>query len=72
MDSELGRYATSGDVDHTQLRQQLANVIDAYEVGRRLNVLKDVTAYEFLSRQCTFKPARFKVNPIHLMPGLNT
>uniref|UniRef100_UPI001F14AA4E rhodanese-like domain-containing protein n=1 Tax=Xanthomonas axonopodis TaxID=53413 RepID=UPI001F14AA4E len=30
-----------------------------------------LTPYEFICKQWTSEPERFKVNPIHLMPGLN-
>ncbi|XUP37673.1 IS481 family transposase (plasmid) [Xanthomonas axonopodis pv. vasculorum] len=57
--------------DHAQLQQHLANFIDAYNYGRRLKALKGLTPYEFICKQWTSEPERFKVNPIHLMPGLN-
>jgi transposase InsO family protein len=57
--------------DHAQLRQHLANFIDAYNFGRRLKTLKGLTPYEFICKQWTSEPARFKMNPIHQMPGLN-
>ncbi|RNL12587.1 hypothetical protein C9409_22140, partial [Xanthomonas vasicola pv. vasculorum] len=46
--------------------------IDAYNFGRRLTALEGLTPYEFICEQWTSEPERFKVNPIHLMPGLNT
>ncbi len=46
--------------------------IDAYNIGCTLNALKGLTPYEFICKQWTSEPERFKVNPIHLMPGLNT
>ncbi|QKD88187.1 IS481 family transposase [Xanthomonas axonopodis pv. vasculorum] len=58
--------------DHAQLQQHVANFIDAYNYGRRLKALKGLTPYEFICKQWTSEPERFKVNPIHLMPGLNT
>ncbi|WAT13598.1 IS481 family transposase [Xanthomonas fragariae] len=58
--------------DHAQLQQHLANFIDAYNFARRLKALKGLTPYEFICKQWTSEPERFKVNPIHLMPGLNT
>ncbi|WAT13883.1 IS481 family transposase [Xanthomonas fragariae] len=57
--------------DHAQLQQHLANFIDAYNFARRLKALKGLTPYEFICKQWTSEPERFKVNPIHLMPGLN-
>ncbi|WAT14642.1 IS481 family transposase [Xanthomonas fragariae] len=58
--------------DHAQLQQHLANFIDAYNFARRLKALKGLTPYEFICKQWTSEPERFKVNPIHLMPGLNS
>ncbi|MDD2546138.1 MAG: IS481 family transposase [Burkholderiaceae bacterium] len=58
--------------DHAQLRQHLANFIDAYNFGRRLKTLKGLTPYEFIRKQWTSEPQRFRIDPIHLMPGLNT
>jgi transposase-like protein len=58
--------------DHAQLRQHLANFIEAYNFGRRLKTLKGLTPYEFICKQWTSEPARFKMNPLHQMPGLNT
>jgi len=58
--------------DHAQLQQHLANFIDAYNYGRRLKALKGLTPYEFICKQWTSEPDLFKVDPIHLMPGLNT
>ena len=58
--------------DHAQLRQHLANFIDAYNFGRRLKTLKGLTPYEFICKQWTSESERFRIDPIHQMPGLNT
>jgi len=58
--------------DHAQLRQHLANFIDAYNFGRRLKTLKGLMPYEFICKQWTAEPERFRMDPIHLMPGLST
>ena len=58
--------------DHEQLRQHLADFIDAYNFGRRLKMLKGLTPYEFICKQWTSEPKRFRIDPIHQMPGLNT
>ena len=58
--------------DHVQLRKHLDDFISAYNFGRRLKALKGLTPYEFICKQWTTEPERFKINPIHLMPGLNT
>ena len=58
--------------DHEQLRQHLADFINAYNFGRRLKTLKGLTPYEFICKQWTSEPKRFRIDPIHQMPGLNT
>ena len=58
--------------DHAQLRQHLAEFIDAYDFGRRLKTLKGLTPYEAICKQWTSEPERFGIDPIHQMPGLNT
>ena len=58
--------------DHEQLRRHLDDFIAAYNFGRRLKTLKGLTPYEFICQQWTIQPNRFKLNPIHQMPGLNT
>ena len=57
---------------HSQLRQHLADFIDAYNFARRLKTLRGLTPYEHISQCWTNEPQRFNVNPIHQMPGLNT
>jgi transposase InsO family protein len=56
---------------HDQLRQHLADFVNAYNFARRLKTLKGLTPYEFICKCWTNQPARFKLNPIHQMPGLN-
>ncbi|MBB4000636.1 hypothetical protein GGR04_004516, partial [Aureimonas pseudogalii] len=46
--------------------------IDAYNFARRLKTLKGLTPYEFICKKWTSEPERFKLDPIHQMPGLNT
>ncbi|MFN3734955.1 IS481 family transposase [Comamonas testosteroni] len=58
--------------DHEQLQQHLADFIAAYNFGRRLKTLKGLTPYEFICKQWTSEPKRFKLAPLHQMPGLNT
>jgi len=57
---------------HQQLETHLADFIAAYNFARRLKTLKGLTPYEFICRLWTKEPERFKLNPIHQMPGLNT
>jgi transposase InsO family protein len=57
--------------DHNQLRRHMTVFIDAYNFGRRLKTLRGLTPYEFICKIWTTEPERFKINPIHQMPGLN-
>jgi transposase-like protein len=56
---------------HDQLRQHLADFVAAYNFGRRLKTLKGLTPYEFICKRWTSEPKRFRLDPIHQMPGLN-
>jgi transposase InsO family protein len=58
--------------DHPQLETHLADFINAYNFGRRLKTLKGLTPYEFICKSWTSEPNRFRLDPIHQMPGLNT
>src|SRR4051812_21664945 len=60
-------YAT-----HEQLRMHLADFVAAYNFGRRLKTLKGLTPYEFICKRWTREPERFRLDPLHQMPGLNT
>jgi len=51
--------------DHDQLRRHLQDFIDAYNFGRRLKTLKGLTPYEYICKQWTSEPDRFKLNPPH-------
>jgi transposase InsO family protein len=56
---------------HAQLRQHLADFVNAYNFARRLKTLKGLTPYEYICQCWTNQPERFSINPIHQMPGLN-
>ncbi len=58
--------------DHAPLRHHLADFLGAYNFGRRLKTLRGLTPYEFVVKCWTSEPERFRLNPIHQMPGLNT
>lgn len=45
--------------------------VQAYNYARRLKTLKGLTPYEFICKAWTKEPARFTLDPIHQMPGLN-
>lgn len=58
-------------VSHGQLRRHLSDFITAYNYARRLKTLKGLTPYEYFCKIWTTEPERFRLNPIHQMPGLN-
>ena len=58
--------------DHSQLRTHLLDFVAAYNFGRRLKSLKGLTPYEYICKLSTTEPQRFRLDPIHQMPGLNT
>lgn len=49
----------------------LDDFVSAYNFGRRLTTLKGFTPYEFICKRWTSEPERFRLDPIHQMPGLN-
>ena len=68
-DATVRRYHYDG---HDQLRDHLVDVLAAYNFARRLKTLGGLTPYEFICKAWTSQPDRFKLDPIHQMPGLNT
>ena len=56
---------------HAQLRQHLSDFVAAYNYARRLKTLKGLTPYEYICKIWTSEPHRFKLDPLHQMPGLN-
>jgi transposase InsO family protein len=56
---------------HEQLRAHLADFVTAYNFARRLKVLKGLSPYEYICNAWPKEPARFILDPIHQMPGLN-
>jgi transposase InsO family protein len=57
---------------HRQLQAHLTDFINAYNYGKRLKTLKGLTPYEYICKIWTKNPARFRLNPLHQMPGLNS
>src|SRR5919107_5278463 len=57
---------------HDELRAHLALVLDAYNHARRLKALRGLTPNEFICRAWTREPERFRLDPLHHIPGLNT
>ena len=56
-------HAAAGNLDDFVL---------AYNFAKRLKTLKGLTPYEYICKIWTTEPKRFKLNPIHQMPGLNS
>ena len=50
----------------------LANFLDAYNYAGRLKTLNGLTPFELICKVWTQQPQRFRLNPIHHMPGPNT
>ena len=57
---------------HDQLRPHLSDFIAADNFARRLKTLTGLTPYEYICKIWRSEPGRLILNPIHLMPGLNT
>ena len=57
---------------HSQFKRHLGDFITACNFARRLKTLKGLTPFEFICKCWTKEPERFRLNPIHQMPGLNT
>ena len=56
---------------HWQLETHLTDFIAAYNYGRRLKTLRGLTPFEAICKAWTVEPARFRLNPLHQMPGPN-
>jgi len=57
---------------HERLSAHLADFLDAYNFAKRLKTLKGLTPYEYICKLWTEQPERFRLDPVHHMPGLNT
>ena len=57
---------------HDQLRGHLGDFLAAYNFARRLKTLRGLTPYEYICKIWTTEPQRFRLDPLHQMPGLNT
>ena len=58
--------------DHDQFRNHLADFVNAYNYARRLKTLRGLTPFEYICKIWTEEPKRFRLNPTHQSPGLNT
>ncbi len=56
---------------HNELSNHLTSFVAAYNFAKRLKTLKGLTPYEFICKAWTIEPKRFRLNPIHEMPGIN-
>ena len=56
---------------HDELRRHLQMVVDAYNYGRRLKILRGCTPYEFVYQARTKQPDRFRLDLSHHIPGPN-
>jgi len=56
---------------HESLRTHLVTFLDAYNFAKRLKSLRGLTPFERICQLWTEQPERFRLNPIHHMPGLN-
>src|SRR5215211_4467358 len=59
------------DESHDQLRQHRADVVMAYNFGRRLKTLRGLTPYEAICKAWAESPSLFTADPHHQLPGPN-
>jgi hypothetical protein len=57
---------------HNQLQTHLSDFLAAYNFAKRLKTLGGLTVYEFICKCWQKEPHRFKLDPTHQMPGLNS
>ena len=65
-DATVSRYHYD---NHEQIRKHLTDFILAYNFAKRLKTLKGLAPYEFPCKSFLAEPERFRLNPIHQMPG---
>jgi hypothetical protein len=70
--TDNGTHFTYFYETHDQLRAHLRDLVNAYNLARRLKTLRGLTPHEFLCKAWTSEPQRFKLNPLQQTPGLNT
>ena len=68
-DATVKRYHYA---DHQELTDPLDLFVAAYNHARRLKTLKGLTPYEYVCQIWTEEPERFRLDPYHHTPGLNT
>jgi hypothetical protein len=57
--------------EHSQRRGDLGDFLATYTFARRLKTLRGLTPYEYIFKIFTSEPQRFRLDPLHQMPGLN-
>lgn len=58
--------------DPESLKAQVLAFVTAYNFAKHLKALRWRTPYQAICDVWTKDPSMFKINPHHLMPGLNT
>ena len=66
---QVERYHYDG---HQQLTDHLDLFVVAYNHARRLKTLNGLTPHEYVCQIWTQEPERFRLNPYHHTPGLNS
>ena len=57
---------------HAQLRSHRKAFLMAYNFAKRLKTLRGLTPHEYICKIWTEQPKRFRLNPLHHTPGLNS
>ena len=57
---------------HDDLRRHVQPFLDAHDHARRLKALRGLTPYEFTCQTWIREPDRFRADPSHNTPGLNS
>ena len=55
-----------------ELEKHLQTFVDAYNFAKRLKSLKGLTSFEYIFKCWTDDEKRFRLDPTHHFPGLNT
>ncbi|MDR1609421.1 MAG: hypothetical protein LBR78_01020 [Holosporales bacterium] len=55
--------------NHKELDKHIRCFMEAYNYGKRLKTLKELTPYEYVLKTWEDEPERFVINPLHLIPG---
>ena len=56
---------------HDRLSAHLATFLEAYNYAKRLKTLNGLTPFEQICKVWIEQPQRFRLNPIHHIPGPN-